>query len=191
MLCLLGTMMAFAVLAGCSQVRSMLGMDRRSASEQAEEVTEDMKTDAHVMAVLHESNLGEISAGNIARTRATDAEVRDFAAMMVRDHSDLDRQGSEMARRWMITPMLPDNTVPDLVRREIDALNAASSGTSFDRVYMDYQVVDHQRTLGVVDAATGMAQRPELRTMLRDQVRPVVASHLSRAQTIQARIGRP
>jgi hypothetical protein len=36
-----------------------------------------------------------------------------------------------------------------------------------------------------------MAQRPELRTMLRDQVRPVVASHLSRAQTIQARIGRP
>jgi predicted outer membrane protein len=73
----------------------------------------------------------------------------------------------------------------------MDALNAAGSGSAFDRLYMASQVMDHQRTLAIVDASINAAQRPELRAMLQNQVRPPVAMHLQQAQSLSARVGNP
>jgi putative membrane protein len=110
---------------------------------------------------------------------------------MVRDHSDMDRRAVQRARQWMLTPTLPDDDLREMARAEMEMLNAAGTGAGFDRAFMESQVLDHERTLIILDSAIGSAQRGELRTMLRDQVRPAVAAHLAQARAIQNRIGRP
>jgi putative membrane protein len=110
---------------------------------------------------------------------------------MVTDHTTLDQQGSTAAQGWGLAPTTPDNPLPNIQRTEMATLNNTASGTTFDRAYIGSQVVDHQRTLSIVDAAINSAQRPELRAMLQNQVRPAVAAHLARAQSIQGRIGAP
>jgi putative membrane protein len=191
MLCGVATL---AGLAACSTMRSIGIGGGTSPNQQASDVSASVRSDADIMGVLHMSNVQEISAGNLAQQRAQDVEVRNFGALMVRDHSNLDQQGSNMAQQWGVTPTTPsvaNSVLSSSAQAEMDMLNRASNGSDFDRAYVQSQVTDHQRTLAIVDASISGAQRAELRTMLRDRVRPAVASHLSMAQNLQGRIGRP
>ena len=81
-----------------------------------------MTTEAHAMALLHESNVGEIEAGRRAERQATDSGVRAFAARMVQEHTALDQQATALAQRLNVTPMLPDSALPQLQMRELQAL---------------------------------------------------------------------
>jgi putative membrane protein len=191
MLCGVATL---ASLAACSTMRSIGIGGGTSPNQQASEVSASVRSDADIMGVLHMSNVQEISAGNLAQQRAQDVEVRNFGALMVRDHSNLDQQGSNMAQQLGVTPTTPsvaNSVLSSSAQAEMDMLNRASNGSDFDRAYVQSQVTDHQRTLAIVDASISGAQRAELRTMLRDRVRPAVASHLLMAQNLQGRIGRP
>ena len=150
-----------------------------------------ISSDAHIVALLHESNLGEIQAGTLAQQRATDTEVRTFAALMITHHTTLDTAMTRLAASVGIVPVLPDSALPRIQQAEMAVLQATSAGTTFDRVYIGQQIVAHRRTLTLVDTSIARAQRAELRTMLQAQVRPAVAAHLQQAITIQGRIGAP
>jgi predicted outer membrane protein len=86
-----------------------------------------MHTDAHAMGLLHRSNQGEIDAGSFAQSRAQNADVRAFAAQMVRDHTQLDQQGNALAARLGLTPMLPDSALPNMQMREMRRLVAVGT----------------------------------------------------------------
>jgi putative membrane protein len=148
-------------------------------------------SDANIVALTHESNLGEIQAGTVASQRATNTDVRAFAAMMVVDHTTLDTAGMSLAARNGITPALPDSALPRLQAQEMAALQGAAAGTSFDRAYVAQQVTAHQRTLALVDTSIVRAQNAALRTMLQNQVRPAVAAHLQTARNLQTQVGTP
>jgi putative membrane protein len=148
-------------------------------------------SDANIVALLHEANLGEILAGTVAQQRALTTEVRSFAAMMVAMHSAADTAGQSLALRAGITPVLPDSTLPRIQQQELAALQTTPAGQTFDRVYISQQIVAHRRTLALVDAAIARTQRAELRALLEGVVRPAIVAHLQAALGIQARIGTP
>jgi putative membrane protein len=152
-----------------------------------------MRTDAHAVGLLHASNQAEIQAGTVAQSRTQNADVRAFAAQMVRDHTQLDQQGSALATRLGLTPTLPDSTLPRMQTEAMTALGgtagAATPDQGFDVAYMTGQVADHQRTLAIVDAAIAQAQNAELRTALQTEVRPAVAQHLQMAQQLLQKLG--
>ncbi len=88
-----------------------------------------MTTEAHAMALLHESNVGEIEAGRRAERQATDSGVRAFAARMVQEHTALDQEATALAQKLNVTPTLPDSALPQLQMRELQALpTGAPSG---------------------------------------------------------------
>lgn len=191
---------ACTALAGCSSRGALpvtdgdgrIALGGMSASRQAADVAASIQSDADILGVLHASNLGEIRAARVARARATDPGVRDFAAMMERDHSRLDERGAEMAQQWGLVPAMPRNQLRDVEESELGVLNAPGvSGSDFDRRYIATQVLDHERTLAIIDAALSRARRPELRSVLQNEVRPPVAQHLQAALALQARIGTP
>ena len=181
------------VAASCTTAGTTGGgaLTTTSAAQQSTRVSATVRSDAHILGVLHTSNLGEIAAGMQAQQRATDTAVKAFAMSMVTEHSTMDQQGSALGQQIGAPPALPDSTLPRLQQTEMDALRAAGSGAAFDQLYIAQQVVAHQRTLSLVDASIGTAQRPELKTALQSQVRPAVAGHLAQAQQIQSRIGQP
>jgi putative membrane protein len=173
------------------------------------DIVGSLRTDAHAMALLHESNQAEIQAGTLAQRQATDSDVRAFAAQMVSDHTALDAQGSALATRLAITPMLPDSALPRMAAQELTTLRGGppnvmpsaapanpprdttrgAANLGFDRAYIAQQVADHQRTLALVDAAIAQTQNAQLKTALQNDVRPKVATHLQMAQQLQQRLG--
>src|SRR4051794_441411 len=160
-----------------------------SPGAQSASVAASVRNDAHILAVLHTSNVGEIAAATVAQQRGTDSAVKAFAMMMMTEHSTLDQQGQALGQQIGVTPALPDSTLPGVQRVESDSLRAAASGPAFDQLYMAQQVVAHQRTLNLIDASLPIAQHGELKTALQSQVRPAVQRHLTQAREIQTRIG--
>jgi putative membrane protein len=150
-----------------------------------------ISSDANIVALAHESNVGEIQAGQVAQAKASDAEVVAFADAMVTEHTTLDQEGTALAQQLAIAAALPDNNLPQLQATELAALNATAAGATFDRVYIAQQVAAHRRTLDLIDAGIDRAQRAELRAALSADVRPHVAEHLDMAEAIQSRIGPP
>jgi putative membrane protein len=146
------------------------------------------RSDANIVALLHQSNLGEIQAGTLAQQRATDAGTRTFAQQMVTEHTALDQRGNALATSAGITPALPNDALPQQQAQETAMLQQAT-GAAFDRAYLAQQVAAHQRTLALVDASIPMASAEALRTMLTSEVRPRVADHLRMAQELQRKVG--
>lgn len=138
---------------------------------------------AAIMQVVHE---GEIQQGEVARTRASSAEVRAFAEMMVRDHTAALARARDVFARANITPR--DNNLSTTLRNGAQQTASALSGYSgaeFDRNYMRTQVDMHDWVLRTIDTSLlPSAGSTQLMRMLRD-ARPGIAAHLERARQIQ------
>jgi putative membrane protein len=140
-----------------------------------------------IAGIVTAANEGEIAQGNAAASRATSAQVREFAQMMVADHTNALSTGRDLFAREGITPA--ENSITSALRSgtqtTITNLNTYS-GTAFDRTYMRTQVDLHQWLLTSLDTALiPSARDPELRALLQTQ-RTSVAMHLDRARTILA-----
>lgn len=147
-------------------------------------------SDPEVAHVAVTANAIDIDAARFALTRTRNAEVRQFANLMVTDHSAVNAQASALATRLGVTPA--DNTVSrSLVdgaataHRSLEALR----GKAFDRAYLDREIAYHQ---AVLDALDGLliptTENADLKALLQ-QVRPAVAAHLAHAKTLRPKLG--
>lgn len=187
----IGAMLGCAVLAaGCGDEDNPVSTGGDAGVVVVGQINSSIRSDADIMGLLHESNLGEIQAGQLAQQRAVNAQVKAFATQMVTDHTALDQQGTALAQQLGITPTLPDSTLPRQQQAEMAVLTART-GAAFDQAYVAQQVVAHQRTLALVDASITLATRTQVRTMLQNQVRPAVVMHLQMAQQLQTTVGTP
>jgi putative membrane protein len=159
-----------------------------SPAAQANDLASGATSDERTLAILHRSDVGEISAGTVAQERATDPAVKAFAVMMVSEHTRLDEQGNRLAQQIRAAATLPDSTLPGILSADSIALKLAENGAAFDRTYITQQVAAHQRTLAVVDAGLSHAKDAQVKTALESQVRPAVARHLAQARQIQSRL---
>ena len=144
-------------------------------------------TDGEVAAVLQTANEGEVMHGQAATTRATNAEVRAFAQMMVTDHTAANEQlRNFLASNNMTASGTSESAaLRDSAQRTLAALNTYS-GANFDRQYMASQVAMHQWVLNSLDSTLIPSTRNSgLRTWLQGQ-RSAIATHLDRARRIQS-----
>lgn len=145
-------------------------------------------SDANIFYILDQSNALDSAGGAIAVTKGTNAEVREFGGMMVRDHHALREQGQNLARKLAITPEAPVN---DNSRAEMDRtmamLNGAGKGRDFDRAYMDDQVTYHINLLQTATTAMAAAQNADLKNFIQ-KAAPSVQAHLDRAKAIQSKL---
>jgi len=138
-----------------------------------------------IAAIVIAANEGEVQQGQAASSRATNADVRAFAQMMVTDHTTALNNARDTFNRTAITPA--DNDISNTLRTNSQATVRALetyTGTAFDRAYMQTQVELHSWLLRQLDAnLIPSATTPELRTLLQTQ-RGAVAAHRDRAQQI-------
>ncbi len=145
--------------------------------------------EGEIAAIMTAANEGEIAQGQAASGRATNADVRAFAQMMVADHTAALNAARDTFNRAGVNPT--DNNITATLRANsqttITNLNTYS-GAAFDRTYMQTQVDLHSWLLNALDTALiPSAVTPELRTLLQTQ-RGSVATHLERARTILGRL---
>ena len=127
--------------------------------------------------------MAEVELGKLAQQKAQSDAVKDFARLMVEDHSKANDLLISLAKEDGIA-------VPGELDQEHKAMRdriEATSGTEFDRAYLQGQVVDHQKTSQLLEYEIGSGQDIELKSFA-SEILPVVLQHLRMAQEIQAEL---
>lgn len=142
-------------------------------------------SDADVVGVLNTVNRSEITAGQLARDRASSLEVRAYASQMVNEHQLKLQDTTQLARRIGVRPETPAlaQTLENTHREAMTKLRD-KSGRDFDKAYLEYQITMHQQSVKLVEDTAESVHHPELKRFLRE-TRPDLQKHLSSAQSIQ------
>ena len=145
-------------------------------------------SDNQIAMILQVANEGEVRHGEIARTRGTSQQVRDFADLMVRDHSSARTRLADVLSRANITPAESElsRTLRSGAEQTAQALSASPS-RDFDVLYMRTQRDMHDWLLRSIETSLLPAARSTPLTLfLRDQ-RTAIGRHLEHAQkTLEA-----
>lgn len=137
-------------------------------------------TDTEFYRLAMQANEKEIAAGNMAKDQASDASVKDYAQMMVTDHTAMNQQVQEAAGSADAAMPAPDPTAT----AELQGKTAAD----FDRAYIDMMVMDHQKAVAMFENAAQNASTDEAK-MLAQNALPKLREHLQRAQELQSQLG--
>jgi putative membrane protein len=146
-------------------------------------------TDPNIAAILDAANATDSSAGAIAATKGTNAEVKTFGRNMMRDHHALRKAGQDLVKKLNVTPELPagDNSQA-AAKAWNDSLTAMAKGAAFDKAYIDHEVAYHQAVLQTAQTALGAAQNADLKALIQ-KAAPNIQAHLEHAQKIQSQLG--
>ena len=144
--------------------------------------------DADIANVIHEVNAGEIAAGKIAQTKATNADVKAYAREMVQAHTALDKKSAKISGQQGATNAAVRDSVVNANQAMSSQLQSANSGADFDKAYIDGQVQGHQNALSFLQAAQNKTQNADLKKMI-DAAIPDVQKHLDRARSLQSKVG--
>ena len=146
-------------------------------------------TDAEIVAVTSTANNGEIDMANLATKTATNADVKNFAAMIITQHRDMETKGKALAAKAKITPA--DNDASTALKSDVQSTITSlktQKGKDFDKAYMESQVKTHRDVLNLFDnKLLPNAQNGDLKTLLTDG-RSHVAAHLAKAEEIQRKL---
>jgi putative membrane protein len=142
-------------------------------------------TDAQIAAIAVTANKVDIDAARVAQRKSKNAEVKRFAADMIRDHTSANKQAAALAKKLKLKPQ-PNDTSRSLATGGQQNLKKLKSlkGKEFDRAYIDQEVTYHQNVLDALDQKLiPAAQNADLKSLLQS-VRSVVAQHLDHAKTV-------
>lgn len=146
--------------------------------------------DAQIVAIVSASNEGEIREGRMAKSKASNREVKAFADKMVTDHSRLEKSSTTLASKLQMKPEESPTSqkLKASAMQDEQKLNGLS-GMEFDKAYVEAQIKDHQTVLDTLDRKLiPNAKNSELKAELQ-KARPVIADHLQHAQQLQSSLG--
>ena len=148
-------------------------------------------TDPNIVSMIGMSNAAEIQTSEVAQRKATNAQVRSYAADMVREHRAMQKMADSLSQaNTQLAAQAPPmaDSAQNAMRAVSDSLTNAPRGAAFDQMYMAQQVAMHQKTLQDLNNFQTMAQDQTLRTMVQGAI-PKVQQHLDRARQIHSSLG--
>jgi putative membrane protein len=128
-------------------------------------------------------NAAEVELGGVARTRASDPAVREYADRLVTDHRAASTELQALAARkgWRI----PEQPAPEHVAVR-DRLSRVS-GSEFDRRFVEEMLKDHDHAILEFETAAATANDAELRDWAQRML-PVLREHRYMAQELSQRL---
>jgi len=121
----------------------------------------------------------EIELGNYAQQNAADKRVKDFGAMMVKDHTTANEELQSIASAKNIT--LPASMGND-TKKEIEKL-MKKTGKDFDKAYMNMMIDDHKKDVKEFEKNAQECKDLEIKNFIIKTL-PVLQGHLNDAKAI-------
>ncbi len=128
-------------------------------------------------------NLAEIQTSEIAETRAINPEVKEFARMMVKDHT----ASLEKLRAASSAYQLP-TAADQSLQEDVNALRNADAD-SFDRKYLDMQEKMHERAVELFETYAEDGADPSL-DLYAQSTLPTIRKHLAEVRRIRTESAR-
>jgi putative membrane protein len=130
---------------------------------------------------LNAANEHEIAVARLAQEKATNTQVKQYAQMLVRHHTQLREQLAQAAQSQKIKLSKPD-PVNELDKKMMDAQKTqleilqGLEGQAFDLKYVNAMVGDHDHAIMLTSAALEKVQDQKLRQTL-SQALPKFEQH--------------
>jgi putative membrane protein len=124
--------------------------------------------------------LAEVKLAQLAKDKATNTAVKEFAGMMITDHGGANEKVKQLAAGRNVT--LPAEPGAD-EQKKADELSR-KSGADFDKAYTDAMVKGHKETLDMFKNASAKVTDADVKSFI-DNTIPVIEHHLQRIQEIK------
>ncbi|MEO8337141.1 MAG: DUF4142 domain-containing protein [bacterium] len=138
--------------------------------------------DPTIVAIFDAANTWDIETGNIAVKRGSTKEIRDFGAMLARDHAAVRGQGRDLAKKLGVTPTPPKDFAMakdhDAAVKKLDGL----SGKAFDRAYLEHEVAYHRAVIDAINGTLMPALKNQEVKDLVTKIAPAFKAHMMAAQ---------
>lgn len=144
----------------------------------------DSNPDASFYKKAAEAGISEVEAGNLAQEKANSPAVKDFAAMMVKDHSAANEKMKEIAATKSISLPTSASIGQMATKTKLQVL----SGDTFDKSYIKSQIKAHQDTIVLLKKEIASGQDPDAKAFAKTTL-PVVQNHLKKIKAIAADAG--
>lgn len=159
-----------------------------AAGEMASNAVEDVKqavtptpSGAEFADLAAKSDAFEIAAAKLAVTNASSADIKSFAAEMIKAHTESTAKIKKAAAA--ATPAITlDATLTEDQKEDLAALGKLK-GAEFDKSYMDGQVEAHQDALAAMQGYARDGEVPTLKAAA-GEIAPAVSKHLEMAKSL-------
>jgi len=131
-----------------------------------------------------EGGIAEVDAGNLAGQKGNSQAVKDFGAMMVKDHSAANDKLKSIAAAENVE--LP--TKPSMSQMAAKAKLDVLSGDTFDKAYIKNQVKAHERTVALFRKEISSGSDSQAKAFATETL-PVIRGHLKKIRQIAADAG--
>ena len=132
------------------------------------------------MTKVADVGMTEVKLGQMAQDKAMSQRVKDFGAMMVKDHTAAGDELKGMARQKNVT--LPE-TMSNDHQKKTDDLNK-KTGKDFDKAYMKAMVDGHESTVNDFEKASKNTKDADVKAWV-DKTLPTLKMHIDSAKAIQ------
>lgn len=123
------------------------------------------------------AGMTEVQAGQLAQQKGTWKDIKDYGAMMVRDHTAAADKLKAIAASKNIT--LPSAISPEM-QKNIDDLQK-KEGKDFDKAYLDLMVSDHKKVISAFEDESKNGSDADIRGFA-DNTLHTLRHHLDEAE---------
>jgi putative membrane protein len=144
----------------------------------------DNSSDTSFYKHLAQGGMSEVDLGKLAAQKSTDAKVKSFAEMMVKDHSSANQKLESLASSKNVTLPKTLDASHEATKTKLEAL----SGHSFDKSYVEGQLKDHEKTVHLLETEISSGKDADAKAFA-ESVLPTVKQHLQAARELASEEG--
>lgn len=134
--------------------------------------------DPAIVGIFDAANGFDIATGSLAEKKGNSAKVKEFGAMLARDHQGVRQMGRDLAKKLGVTPtpVAKDFALKVGNEQALKNLNGLK-GAAFDKAFLEHEVAYHT---AVIDAVTKTLlpaiKNAELKALV-EKVAPAFVAH--------------
>jgi putative membrane protein len=137
------------------------------------------KDDAKFAVAAANGGMAEVELGQLAQQKASNPKVKDFGAMMVKDHSKANDEMKALATAKGITLPVAIGTDEQKVKDDL----SAKTGADFDKAYVSNMIDDHKKDIKEFEDASQNCKDADLKAFAVKTL-PTLKMHLDAIQKI-------
>jgi putative membrane protein len=176
--------MGLIALPGCKNEPSKNPEERAEEANEAKTETNRAEEDAETLVQAAVNGMMEIQSSQVAASMATQPSVKEFANMMITEHTNMSNEVKSLASKKGFT--LPAALDADH-QEDIEDMKKWAKGKEFDNKYIEEQIDMHEKTLDELENRMAKTADSDLK-MWAEKAAASVRTHLGRAKQINDEI---
>jgi putative membrane protein len=144
--------------------------------------------DATIVAIFDAANTSDIETGELGAKMGSTKAIRDFGAMLARDHKTVRQQGRDLAKKLGVTPTPPQDDASVKQHAAVMKKLMSLKGAEFDKAFLENEVGYHEAVIAAVSNTLLPAiQNAELKNLV-VTVAPAFAAHRDAAKNMLSKM---